>query len=88
MGSLFSKNKHFKYLLFVIYVFTKYAWVKPLEDKKYKTVLNAFVEIANESLHKQNILWVDQGRGFYNKRIQEWLNNNNIFCIWQIMKAS
>ena len=55
MGSLFSKNKHFKYLLFVIYVFTKYAWVKPLEDKKYKTVLNAFIEIVNESLHKQNI---------------------------------
>ena len=34
MGSLFSKNKNGKYLLCVIDVFTKYAWVKPLKDKK------------------------------------------------------
>ena len=29
MGSLSSKNENVKYLLFVIGVFTKYAWVKP-----------------------------------------------------------
>ena len=33
MGSLSSKNKNVKYLLFVIDVFTKYALVKPLNDK-------------------------------------------------------
>ena len=47
MESLFSKNKNVKYLLCVIDVFTKYAWVKPLKDKKGKTVLNAFIEIMN-----------------------------------------
>ena len=26
-------------------VFTKYAWVKPLKDKKAKTVLNAFITV-------------------------------------------
>ena len=31
MKSLFSKNKNVKYLL---YAFTKYAWIKPLKDKK------------------------------------------------------
>ena len=41
--SLSSKNKNFKYLLYVINVFTKYAWVKPLKDKKGRTVLTAFV---------------------------------------------
>ena len=41
--SLSSKNKKFKYLLYVINVFTKYAWVKPLKDKKGRTVLTAFV---------------------------------------------
>ena len=35
-------------------VFTKYAWVKPLKDKKGKTVLNAFIEIVNESNRKTN----------------------------------
>ena len=43
-------------------VFTKYAWFKPLEDKKGKTVLNDFIKIGNESNHKTNKLWVDQGR--------------------------
>ena len=37
--------------------------VKPIKDK---TVLNAFIEIVNESNHKPNKLWVDQGREFHN----------------------
>ena len=38
-----------------------YAQVKPLKDKKAKTVLNAFTEIGNESYHKPNKLSVNQG---------------------------
>ena len=76
--SLSSKNKNVKYLLCVIDVFTKYAWVKPLKDKKGKTVLNTFIEIVNESNCKPNKLWVDQGRKFYNKLMQEWLGSNDI----------
>ena len=43
MGSLSSKDKNVKYLLCVIDVFTKYAWVKHVKDKKAKTFLNAFI---------------------------------------------
>ena len=39
MESLSVNNKNVKYLLCVIDVFTKYAWVKPLKDKKGKTVV-------------------------------------------------
>ena len=46
----------------VIDVFTKYAWVKPLKDKKSKTTLNAFIGIVNEFNRKPNKLWVDQER--------------------------
>ena len=56
MGSLSSKNKNVKDLLCVIHVFTKYAWVKPLKDKKGKTVLKAFIELVNESNCKPNKL--------------------------------
>ena len=49
MRSLSSKNQNVKYLLFVIDVFTKYAWVKPLKVNKSKTVLNVFIKIVNES---------------------------------------
>ena len=46
--------------------------------QKGKTVLNGFIEIVNESNHKPNKLWVDQGREFYNKLIQEWLDINDV----------
>ena len=56
MESLSSKNQNVKYLLCVIDVFTKYAWVKFLKDRKGKTVLKAFIEIVNEYNRKQNKL--------------------------------
>ena len=59
IGSLSSKNRGVKYLLCVIDVFTKYAWVKPLKDKKAKTVLNGPIEIVNKFKHEPNNLWVD-----------------------------
>ena len=62
MEPLFSKNKNVKYLLRVIDVFTKYTWVKLLEEKKDKIVLNTFIEVVNEFNRKPNKLWVDQGR--------------------------
>ena len=50
---LSSKNKNVKYLLCVINVFTKYAWVKPLiKDKKGRKLLNSFIEIVNVSILK------------------------------------
>ena len=49
-----------------------------LKSRKSKTVLNAFIEIVNESNCKPNKLWVCQGREFHNKLIQEWLKNNDI----------
>ena len=64
--------------LCVIDVFTKYALVKPLKDKKVKTVSNAFIKIVSESNRKPNQLLVDQGREFCNKLMQEWLDNNDI----------
>ena len=66
VGSLSSTNKTVKYLLYAIDALTEYAWVKPLKDKKGKTVLNAFIEIVKESYCKPNKLLVDPGREFFN----------------------
>ena len=43
MESVSYKNKNSKYFLCVRDVFTKYAWIEPLKEKKRKTVLNAFI---------------------------------------------
>ena len=60
MGSLSSKNQGAKYLLCVVDVFSKYTSVKPLKDKKAKTVLHGFIEIVDKSNRKPSKLWVDQ----------------------------
>ena len=64
MGSLSFYDRNIKYVLCVIDVFTKYAWVKPLKGKKGKTTLRAFIEILNEPHRKPNKFWVDQRRKF------------------------
>ena len=55
MESSFSNNENVKYLLCVIDVFTKCAWVTNLKDKKFKTIRF----IGNESNCKPNKLWAD-----------------------------
>ena len=52
---LISKfDKGFRFLLRVIDICRKYAWVIPLEDIKGITITNAFQKILNESNHKPN----------------------------------
>ena len=76
---LISKYKRrIKYLLCVIHVFTKYAWVVSLKDKKGVTVVNAFQNILDNSKRKPNKIWVDQGNEFYKTSFKKWLNGNDI----------
>ena len=64
---LISKfNKGFRFLLCVIDIFSKYAWVVPLKDKKGVSIVNAFQKILKESNRKPNKIWVDKGSEFYN----------------------
>ena len=76
---LISKyKKGIKYLLCVIDLFSKYAWVVFLKDKKGVTVTNAFQTILDSSKRKPNKIWVDQGSEFYSSHFRKWLKNNNI----------
>ena len=47
-------NKRTRFLLCVIDIFSKYAWVIPLKDKKGITNTNAFQKILDESKRKLN----------------------------------
>ena len=50
---LISKyNKGFRFLLCVIDIFSKYAWVVPLTDKKGVGIVNAFQKILDKSARK------------------------------------
>ena len=42
MQTLSRYNKGFKYFLSAIDLFSKYAWVIPIKDKKGTSIVNAF----------------------------------------------
>ena len=78
MDKLSKWNKGFRYILTVIDVFSKFAWVLPLKDKNDISITNAFNSIVKNSNRKPKFLWVDKGSEFYNKTFKEWLKQNNI----------
>ena len=77
MQSLSKYNKGIEYLLCAIDLFSKYAWVIPIKDKKRTSILNAFKNIISGK-RKPNKIWFDQGSEFYDKSFKDFLKINNI----------
>ena len=80
-----SKHKGIKYLLCAIDLFSKYAWVVFLKDKRGITIINTFQKIISKGGEaeskgrcKPNKIWVHQGDEFYNKIFKRFLKINNI----------
>ena len=79
-------DKGFRFLLCIIDIFSKYAWVVPLKDKKGISIVNAFRKILKEPDRSEakskecrpNKIWVDKGSEFYNKSFKKWLKDNDI----------
>ena len=71
MQLISKSNKGFRFLLCVIDMFSKYAWVVPLKDKKSISIVNAFQKILNQSGRKPNKIWVDKGSEFYNNSFKK-----------------
>ena len=68
----------FKFLLCVIDIYNKYAWVVPLKYKKGASIVNAFQSILKKSNRKPNKIWVDKGGELYNRSMKSWLEKNDI----------
>ena len=76
-------------------IYSKYAWVIPLKEKKGVTIDNAIQKILDDSKRKANKTWVDKGSEFYNRSIKLWFqkewyrmcsahNEGKICCCWKI----
>ena len=85
MQSLIKFNKGIKYLLSAIDLFSKYALVVPLKDKRGISIVNAFQKIISKGgkgefkgRRKPNKIWVDQGGELYNKLFKKFLKMINI----------
>ena len=71
-------GKGIKYHLCVTDLYSKYAFVIPLKDKKGISIVNSFDKIIKQSERKPNKIWVYQGSEFYNNNFKKWLSDNNI----------
>ena len=71
-------NKEFIFLLCVIDIYSKHAWVIHLKDKNGIMITNAFQKIFDESNRKPNKIWVDRDSEFYNRLMKSWLQKNDI----------
>ena len=74
-------KKVIRYLLCAIDIFSKYAWVLPLKNKKGVTIVNAFQNILDSWKRTPNKILVGQGNDFYIKSFKKWFKDNDINCI-------
>ena len=62
---LISKfDKGFSFLLCVIVIFSKYAWVFPLKDKRGVSIVDGFQKLLDDSKRKPSQIWIDKGSNF------------------------
>ena len=88
---LFAKeNKNYKYLLTVIDVFSKKAFVKPIKNKSAGMVTDAMANIFKENNQVPVYLQTDNGTEFHNKIFKQLMKKHNItfYSTYSILKAS
>ena len=79
MQGLKKENDGFNYLLTVIDVFSKKAWVIPIKNKSGKELLAAFTHLLHESQpRKPTRLQTDAGKEFLNKEVQGYLKAEGV----------
>ena len=82
MQLISKSNKGIMFLLCVIDLYSKYAWVVPLKYKEnvcsYCYNVNAFQKMLDDSKRKPNKICVDKGSEFYNRSTKSWLEKNHI----------
>ena len=76
LSSISKYNDGYKFLITVIDVFSKVAWVVPLKNKSGQTLTGAFSKLFQE--HKPAHLQTDKGMEFLNKSVQKVFKDHKI----------
>ena len=80
------KNRNINFLLTVIDVFSKYAWVEPVSDKTNNSMIKAFTKIFSKSKRKPFKLQSDHGGEFTGKAFYAFLKRHGVewFSTWNM----
>ena len=73
-----KQNYNYKYILTVMDIFSRYAWVRVTKNKDKKTIADAFEDIITRSSRKPERLWTDNGGEFFNKFFENTLKRLKI----------
>ena len=76
--ALKKDNDGYRFLLTVIDVLSKYAWVVPLKDKTGKSLVDAFDTVFKKDGRVPERLQTDAGKEFLNKEFQRFLTSKNV----------
>lgn len=76
MQNLSKYNDNYRYLISIIDVFSKYAWVIPLKNKTQESIIAAFKSVFK--LRKPKRLHTDAGSEFIGQATQKYLKENEI----------
>ena len=77
MQDIKDDNDGVSYLLVVIDLFSRYAWVRPVKSKSAKEVKEAFQDIFEQG-RKPGKLRTDQGKEFNNRILNHYLNDQGV----------
>ena len=77
VSNIAKENDGIHYLLFVMDIFSRLLWVKPLKDKTAKSVLEGLKEVFKE--RKPIRLRVDKGSEFVNPWVKKYLKDNGVY---------
>ena len=77
VGNIAKVNRGYRYLLTVVDVLSKYAWVEPVKAKTGKDVAAAFEKILRQGRTPRR-LQTDDGKEFYNKTFQALMKRKDI----------
>ncbi len=78
LPTLARSNRGHKFILVCIDVFSKYAWVEPLKDKKGPTVATALKKIFERGDRQPTQIQSDKGKEFLNKHVRDLFEERKI----------
>ena len=83
-------NQGYRYILCVIDVFSRYAYVRPIKSKSGPDVAEALEDIFRDTQNTPKYLQTDQGKEFYNQHVQSMLQRYNVelFSVYSDKKAA
>ena len=76
MKSYQSQNKHFRYIIVVVDILSKFIYCEPIKKKDATSVHDALARILRKN--KPKLIWSDQGKEFFNAKGKELLSRNGI----------